>query len=241
MVVNDFACVYLNIKNMTDTIVYTYCSSRDRDETTGLLYTAFLVLPEVVFSGLITRSSCSMISFLHRHKQQLQHMHCSHVQQKISPESKATQSTLLLVSSFISFYALSSILQGCIAFLCDPSWWLVNTAAVISMCFPTLGPFVLSRDSCVPSFCFYCIRNKKSYCLTQVCKIYGFCASYKFVGCHQLCNIDRIVYRWSLLCSKVNPKSPWFFILFIKTEQSRMKQVLPWITCALFTEIWSDF
>nr|AWV49304.1 vomeronasal type 1 receptor 3 [Nannospalax galili]AWV49308.1 vomeronasal type 1 receptor 3 [Nannospalax galili]AWV49319.1 vomeronasal type 1 receptor 3 [Nannospalax galili]AWV49323.1 vomeronasal type 1 receptor 3 [Nannospalax galili]AWV49327.1 vomeronasal type 1 receptor 3 [Nannospalax galili] len=163
MVVNSIFPVYLysklNRNNLTIESVFHHCGIIDRSEITGSLYTAFIVIPEVLFSFLMAWSSSSMVLFLHRHKEQTKHIHSSNVSHRKSPESRATQNILALVSTFLTFYTLSSVLQGFIALLSDPSWWLVNIPAIISLCFPTLSPFIVSRASTVPKFCFSWMRN----------------------------------------------------------------------------------
>ncbi|XP_055450691.1 vomeronasal type-1 receptor 4-like [Psammomys obesus] len=148
-------------KNTTERRHVIYCSSWGGEKFVGSLYTALLVCPEVLISVLIIWSSGSMIAFLYRHKQHIQHIRSTHVYLRTSPESRATQNILVLVSTFVAFYSLSSILQGFVAVLFEPSWWLVNITAIISMCFPTLGPFLVSRDFLVFRFCVFWISNVK--------------------------------------------------------------------------------
>lgn len=147
---------------MTNRRDFEYCSSVGNDEVTDSLYAALFVFPEVLFSLFIICSSGSMIVSLHRHKQQVQHIR-SRVSTGASPESRAAQRILVLVSTFVTFSTLSSILHACITHFHHPSQWLVNITALISMCFPTLSPFVLlSHDSTVSRLCFVWRRNTKS-------------------------------------------------------------------------------
>lgn len=166
MAINMIFPVYMktkvNSKNLTHNSVTKYCTTSGHDDLTSSLYTALFVLPEIMFSVIIVWSSGSMVVFLYRHKQRVQHIRSTSVTYRTFPESKATHCILTLVSTFIGFYALSSILQGCIALIYNPGWWLVNITAVISMCFPTLGPFVINHHSTVPRLCFSWERNPKS-------------------------------------------------------------------------------
>ncbi|XP_028719131.1 vomeronasal type-1 receptor 4-like [Peromyscus leucopus] len=136
-----------NSNNLTHKRGLKYCSTSGHDDLGSSLYATFFVLPEILFSVIIVWSSSSMVVILYRHKQRVWHIHSTNVSSRTSPESKATHRIMALVSTFIGFYALSSILQGCIALIYKPGWWLVNITAIISMCFPTLGPFVVSWDS----------------------------------------------------------------------------------------------
>ncbi|XP_021485040.2 vomeronasal type-1 receptor 4-like [Meriones unguiculatus] len=148
-------------KNTTEKRDFLYCSTWGRDIIVASLYTALFVCPEVLISVLIIWSSGSMIAFLYRHRKHTQHIRSTRVYLRTSPESRATQSILVLVSTFVAFYSLSSILQGFVAVLYEPGWWLKNITAIISMCFPTLGPFLVSRDFLVLRFFLFWISNVK--------------------------------------------------------------------------------
>ncbi|NP_001160881.1 vomeronasal 1 receptor cavPorV1R625 [Cavia porcellus] len=130
-------------KNITKRKDFGYCSSGPQDKTTESLYAAFVLFPEVSWSGLMIWSSGSMIFILHRHKQQVQHIRRTNESHKSSPESRATQSVLVLVCTFVSFYTLSSFFYVCFINFSVPTWWLINTSDLISTWFPTVSPFVL--------------------------------------------------------------------------------------------------
>ncbi|XP_014649802.1 PREDICTED: vomeronasal type-1 receptor 4-like [Ceratotherium simum simum] len=141
-----------NIRKKRD---FAYCSLSSNETITDSLYIALIVFPEVSFSVIIIWASGSMVFTLYRHKRRVQHIHSTNVFPRSSHESRATQSILVLVSTFVSFYSVSSIFHICIALFYNPSWWLVNTAAIISACFPTISPFLLmSHDSTVSRLCF---------------------------------------------------------------------------------------
>lgn len=156
--VNMIFPVYLytkgNNNNLTHKNDMKYCPTVGHDEFAGSLYTAFFVIPEILLSILIIWSSSSMVLILYRHKQQDQYLHSFCVSSKTSPKSKATQSILVLVFTFLGFYALSSILQGCVALIYNPSWWLLSITAIISLCFPMLGPFLMSHYATGPRLCY---------------------------------------------------------------------------------------
>ncbi|KAM5133119.1 vomeronasal type-1 receptor 4-like [Callospermophilus lateralis] len=144
-----------SIKNLTKKTNYGYCFSQSGDKISESVYAALFVFPEVVFSMLMIWSSGSMVLLLYRHKQRVQHIHSIKVSPRTSPESRATQRILVLVGTFLSFYTLSSILNVCVALDFNPSWWLVNSNSLISMCFPTVSPFLLmSPDSILSRLCF---------------------------------------------------------------------------------------
>ncbi|XP_076783541.1 vomeronasal type-1 receptor 4-like [Arvicanthis niloticus] len=152
-----------NRKNMTRNRDFEYCSIVGKNKFSDSLYAALVVCPEVLSSVLITWSSGSMIVVLYRHKQRVQHIRSFHVSSRNSPESRATQNILVLMSTFLAFYTLSSILQGCIALLHNRNWWLVTITRLTSLCFPTSAPFVLmSHYSFMPRRSLVWIRNETS-------------------------------------------------------------------------------
>ncbi|XP_077603243.1 vomeronasal type-1 receptor 4-like [Crocuta crocuta] len=151
-----------SMKNFTKKGDLGYCLAVDHDTITVTVYAALIVFPEASFCVLTIWTSGCMIFILHRHKQQVQHIHSTNVSPRSSAETRATQSILILVSTFVSFYFLSSIFHVSIALNYNPIWWLVNTAAMISLCFPAVCPFLLmGQVSAIPRGCFAWITNIK--------------------------------------------------------------------------------
>ncbi|EPY80888.1 vomeronasal type-1 receptor 4 [Camelus ferus] len=150
-------------KNITDYKDFGYYFSIRHDKTKDVLFAVLLSFPDVSCLGLMLWASGSMVFILHRHKKRVQHIHRTSTSTGSSPESKATKTILLLVSTFVYFYTLSSIFQVVLALLDNLSWFLVSGTASIAACFPTVSPFLLmSRDSSVHSLYFAWIRNAKS-------------------------------------------------------------------------------
>ncbi|XP_059109585.1 vomeronasal type-1 receptor 4-like [Peromyscus eremicus] len=137
--------IKMNIKNMTRNRDFEYCSTVGWDEIINSLYAASVICPEFFFTVLIISSSTSMIVILYRHKQRVQYIRSSHSSSRNSPESRATQNILVLVSIFLAFYTLSTILRGYIALLYKQNRWLMNISHLTSLCFPCFVPFVLMR------------------------------------------------------------------------------------------------
>ncbi|XP_051063851.1 vomeronasal type-1 receptor 4-like [Phodopus roborovskii] len=150
--------VYMYTKGNSNSLAHEsdkkYCSTAGHDALGSSLYTVFFVLPEILLSVIIIWSSCSMVVILYRHNQRVQHIRSSSVSFRTSTEYRATHRILAFVSVFIGFHSLSSILQGCIALIQSPHLLLVNITAIISTCFPSLGPFLMSHDYKFKRFCF---------------------------------------------------------------------------------------
>ncbi|XP_006208456.1 vomeronasal type-1 receptor 4-like [Vicugna pacos] len=150
-------------KNITDNRDFGYCSSIRHHKTSNVLFAALLLFPDVSCLGLMLWASGSMIFILHRHKQRVQHIRRTNASPSGSPESRATKTILLLVSTFVYFYTLSSIFQVVLSLFENPSRFIVNITVIMVACFPALSPFVLmSRDSTVHSLYFAWIKNTKS-------------------------------------------------------------------------------
>ena len=146
--------------NMRNTRGSVYCSNTDLENISGSIYVALIVFPEISCSVLIFWASGSMILTLFRHSQRVQYIHKTIVSPRSSAESRATQSILLLGSTFMSFHTLSCIFNVCFALYHNPDWWLVYTNGLISVCFAFISPFLLmSHDSIVSSLCFLYKKN----------------------------------------------------------------------------------
>ncbi|XP_058564447.1 vomeronasal type-1 receptor 4-like [Neofelis nebulosa] len=175
MLVNIIFPIYLtstlNDKNITDKKDFGYCSSVRHDKTSDSLYGLLLSFPDVLCLGLMLWASSSMVFLLYRHKQRVQHIRGTNASSRTSPESRATKTILLLVSTFVYFYTLSSIFQLVMSLFDNPSLILVNVAAVVSVCFPTVSPFLLMSDNSkvpkVPRLCFAWRRNIRPPCLMK--------------------------------------------------------------------------
>ncbi|XP_012498780.1 PREDICTED: vomeronasal type-1 receptor 4 [Propithecus coquereli] len=140
-----------------------YCSGEGNNEISVSLCVPMLSIPDVFCVGLMLWASGSMVFILFRHKQQVQHIRKNHLSPRSSPESRATHSILVLVSTFVSSYILSCLFQVCIVLSDNPGILLVNTSALISVCFPTVCPFILmSRVSREHRLCFAWIKITKS-------------------------------------------------------------------------------
>ncbi|XP_041911505.1 vomeronasal type-1 receptor 4-like [Arvicola amphibius] len=124
-------------KSITMLKDFGYCSSVNIGEMDTVLHMVYLSFPDIICMWLMLWASGSMVLILHRHKRSMQHMFRSKVSPQFSPHTRATQTILLLMSTFICFYLLSYICQVCLALIYNPSWFLVNMSLFIAGCFPT--------------------------------------------------------------------------------------------------------
>ncbi|XP_016050598.1 vomeronasal type-1 receptor 4-like [Erinaceus europaeus] len=154
-----------NNKNITNREFLDSCSATFQGGLSTPLTAALFSVPDWMSLGLMTWASGSMVSMLHRHKQQVQHLHRARVMPRAAPETRATQSILVLVSTFVTCYALSSTCHLCIALSKYPSWWMVNLSALLAASFPTVSPFLLmSWRSRLCGPCRVCVTNTSPQC-----------------------------------------------------------------------------
>uniref|UniRef100_A0A8C9QKJ1 Vomeronasal type-1 receptor n=1 Tax=Spermophilus dauricus TaxID=99837 RepID=A0A8C9QKJ1_SPEDA len=147
--------------NNTSMKDFGYCSAVHTDKTLQSLYAALVTFPDALCVGLMLWASSSMVLILHRHKQRMKYVHKTS-SLRSSPESRATQTILLLVSTFASFYTLSCIFQICMIIIYNPHWLLVKMGAIVVVSFPTVSPFLLmSRNFSASRLSLSGIRNRK--------------------------------------------------------------------------------
>jgi vomeronasal1 receptor len=85
-------------------------------------------------------SSAYMVTFLSRHQRQLQYLHNTSLSPRDSPEQKATQTILLLVSLFVLMYwvdliisSSSTLLWAKNSVILDIQRLVVNSYATVSL------------------------------------------------------------------------------------------------------------
>ena len=146
LLINIFVPVNLEarrpIRNSTKLRDYGLCSSKNPEMSSAAKFTIIMTLPDVVFMGLMIGASVYMGLFLRRHHQRVKHIHTLRNSHRFSPESKATQTVLLLAITFILFYFTHSILTICNV-VSKSHLWVQHTANFLAACYPTLSPLIL--------------------------------------------------------------------------------------------------
>ncbi|XP_013364816.1 PREDICTED: vomeronasal type-1 receptor 2-like [Chinchilla lanigera] len=130
-------------ENMTKAMDFQYCSTRSHDKDPGLVFAALIFSHDILCLELMIWASGSMVFILYKHKQRVHHIQRHNISSRSSPETRASQSILALVSAFVSFYTLSSVAQILFSLYGNVTWWLIKTSALINTCFPTVSPFIL--------------------------------------------------------------------------------------------------
>ncbi|XP_008054141.2 vomeronasal type-1 receptor 2-like [Carlito syrichta] len=163
LLVNIILCIYKtekwNNKNITKKRDLGYCSPF-LDNFLTSLYAALTSFHDILCLGLMTWASSSMILILYRHRQQVQYIHRTNVSPRSSPETRATQSILALVSTFVALYALSTCIFIYLTVFDIFSWWVVHTIVLITACFPTISPFIfMFHNPNISRLCCICCRK----------------------------------------------------------------------------------
>ncbi|XP_033621928.1 uncharacterized protein LOC104857206 [Fukomys damarensis] len=83
-------------RNITKTIDFQYCSAGPHDRDPGSVFAVLRLSHDVLCLALMIWASGSMVFILFRHKQRVHHLH-RHSSCRSSPETRASQSILILV------------------------------------------------------------------------------------------------------------------------------------------------
>nr|XP_004671884.2 vomeronasal type-1 receptor 1-like [Jaculus jaculus] len=151
--------------NHTNLKDFGYCSVVVSEKNISTLYISLLSSIDMMSLGCMVSASGFMMFTLYKHKQTVLYIHKKACPPKSSAETQATQSILILVSTFFCFYLLSSLFALYMDQFDKPSPWLVDTSALMAASFPCLCPFVLiSRDPRVSRLCFTCCVMINPFC-----------------------------------------------------------------------------
>ncbi|XP_036742935.2 vomeronasal type-1 receptor 2-like [Manis pentadactyla] len=136
--------------NVTDTQGRWFCSSSSPRTGVGILWSCL----DAVFIGLMVSASSSMVCLLRRHHKTVQHIHTPNGPRNCPPETRAANTILMLVVTFVIFYTMNFIFIVYITLFLDLQLWLIQTCNILALCFPTVSPFLLIlRDPRTPRFC----------------------------------------------------------------------------------------
>uniref|UniRef100_UPI0031345AC0 vomeronasal 1 receptor monDomV1R1232 n=1 Tax=Monodelphis domestica TaxID=13616 RepID=UPI0031345AC0 len=110
-----------------------------------------IILPslrDILCVGGMVWASSYIIVLLYKHQRKVQHIHHMSLSQKTSPEIRATQTILLLLSIFVSAYCISCSFALYKVYGTHSGDWLVVMSIFTALCFPTISPFLLiHRDT----------------------------------------------------------------------------------------------
>ena len=122
---------------------YGYCSTLNPNRNVRFVCPAIFFTMDFICLSLVVWASGSMVVFLLRHKQRVQHIYSNSHSSRACAEARAASTILVLASSFCSLYSLSALLSIWMSLFAIPGQWLVDASVVLSLCFPTVSPSVL--------------------------------------------------------------------------------------------------
>ncbi|XP_036599473.1 vomeronasal type-1 receptor 4-like [Trichosurus vulpecula] len=120
-----------------------YCSILAPVSFNVALFAIVFIMPDVMCVGFMTFSSAYLVLLLHRHHQQVKHIHSPHLSPRTFPEKRATQAILLLVGTYVSFFSINSGLSFHLFKMNRYQPWLVAASDLLAAWFPSISPFVL--------------------------------------------------------------------------------------------------
>ncbi|XP_068942812.1 vomeronasal type-1 receptor 3-like [Petaurus breviceps papuanus] len=128
-----------NSSNFTNAFDFVFCTSKHIMN----IYVIITTLRNVLCLGLMVLASGYMVLLLLKHHQHVQHIQSTKLSPRRQPEIRATQTILLLMSSYVSFYSLPSIFALFLSYFDQKSPWMLSTSIFLSLCYPTISPLVL--------------------------------------------------------------------------------------------------
>ncbi|KAM9034751.1 vomeronasal type-1 receptor 1-like [Sarcophilus harrisii] len=142
-----------------------YCSTLSPSSFNAVLFAIVFSIPDIMCVGFMIWASACLVFHLHRHHQQVKHIHNPHLSLKVFPEKRATHAVLLLVSTYVSFYSINSILSFYFFQKDQHQPWFVAILDLIASWFPTLCPFVLIFFDHQIRKCWYALWHRRCFLL----------------------------------------------------------------------------
>ncbi|NP_001240415.1 vomeronasal 1 receptor ornAnaV1R3094 [Ornithorhynchus anatinus] len=138
-------------KNATTTVggvIRRFCpTSLQASGLNDVAFVSAMTLRDVFFVFLMSWSSGYMVIVLQQHHKRVQHMRNTNLSHKFSPESRATQIILLLVSCYVSFYYANCGVV-LLTYVVKDTLRLYDPSTFLGSCFAFICPLILiSNDS----------------------------------------------------------------------------------------------
>ncbi|NP_001160800.1 vomeronasal 1 receptor oryCunV1R1645 [Oryctolagus cuniculus] len=132
--------------NVTQTnlmAITKYCSFYPMShDIRGLMFT-LLTSRDVFLVGVMLLSSVYMVTLLSRHQRRSQHLHSTSLSPRSSPEKRATQTILLLVSFFVVMYWVDFIISSSSMVLWTYDSVILGAQCIVVNVYATVSPLVL--------------------------------------------------------------------------------------------------
>uniref|UniRef100_A0A4X2LGB1 Vomeronasal type-1 receptor n=1 Tax=Vombatus ursinus TaxID=29139 RepID=A0A4X2LGB1_VOMUR len=137
-----------------------YCATKpDAYYIVQHLFLTVTTIRDFFFLTLMSLASGYMVVLLYSHKKNIQHIRNTSLSSRLSYETKATQTILLLVSFYVIFYWIGCCLTVYLIFSPKKDMVLGSIGSVLNACYPVLCPFMF-----FPSFLSFLIKNSLMIC-----------------------------------------------------------------------------
>ncbi|XP_043849910.1 vomeronasal type-1 receptor 4-like [Dromiciops gliroides] len=142
-----------------------YCSVLAPVSFNATLFAIIYSIPDVMCVGFMLWASVYLVCLLHKHHQQVKHIHSSHLSPRTFPEKRATHAVFLLVSTYVFFFSINSSLSFYLFKIDKYQPWLLATSDLLAACFPTISPFVLIFCDSQVLKCWHALWRRRHSCL----------------------------------------------------------------------------
>ncbi|XP_008049995.1 vomeronasal type-1 receptor 90-like [Carlito syrichta] len=141
-----YAVAYSNTTQKNLLNISKYCSLSPMNVILRGLFLTLSLSRDITFVGLMLLSSAYMVILLCRHQRRLQYLHSTSFSTRASPEKRATQSILLLVSCFVFMYSLEIILSSSTSMLWVFGPVIFSVYRFVVNVYATVSPLLLIRS-----------------------------------------------------------------------------------------------
>ncbi|XP_004694878.1 PREDICTED: putative vomeronasal receptor-like protein 4 [Condylura cristata] len=120
-----------------------YCDMLPSGQTVRWLFLMLMAVRDVVFQGLMGWSSSYMAFRLCQHRKRVLHLHTSRLPGNASPETRATQSILMLMACFLFFYWADFLFSFYTGSLLPNNYTVYRIKIYLTSGYASLCPLVL--------------------------------------------------------------------------------------------------
>ncbi|NP_001240547.1 vomeronasal 1 receptor ornAnaV1R3226 [Ornithorhynchus anatinus] len=120
-----------------------YCAKISASAEITLLIAVVRSLRDLFFMGLMSAASGYMVFVLHRHHQQVQHLHVPGRPPGAMPEVRAAKRVMALATLYVLLYGQQTITLSILLNLKKKPPLLVDSHMVLSFTFSTVSPFLI--------------------------------------------------------------------------------------------------
>ncbi|KAM6154402.1 vomeronasal type-1 receptor 4-like [Erethizon dorsatum] len=125
---------------------HAYCQTMPSDSHSSGLFFSVMLMHDLLFLVIMIWTSLYMVNLLYAHHRKVQHVHSHSLSSQPSPEIKATQNILLVVSCFVFFYCLNNFFIFYSFYAQKKIPGSLGISEMLSTCYPTICPFLIMKN-----------------------------------------------------------------------------------------------